>query len=146
MKTTMIRIALLLTMTLVLSACETMFPSYGRDDNARIASTSSNGNMGVMSGEPVEDRGYVGGSLGGSMDSRDRAKLSKALDNSLGKPTKWTNASTGVRYTVVPVSKTSASGNPFCRNYQVTASHGGNTQRTSGTACLGSDGAWHPRS
>jgi len=78
------------------------------------------------------------------MDKRDQGRMSKGLDNALGKPAKWTNSRTGVKYTVIPLQKVTISGNPFCRSYSLVADHSGNTQKTSGTACLGSDGAWHP--
>jgi surface antigen len=97
-----------------------------------------------LSGEPVADSGPLAGNIEGSMDENDRNKLSRALDGGIGKETHWTSGATGIAYTVVPTRKISVGGNNLCRNYSITASRGGSRQNMSGSACVGSDGAWHP--
>lgn len=84
----------------------------------------------------------VSGDVGGRMDAIDRSKLSHALDRPIGKATSWTNANTGVTYTVVPVRKVTVNGNSFCRQYEVRASRGESQKNLDGTACVASDGQW----
>ena len=78
-----------------------------------------------------------------TMDRDDKRKMSRALDAGTGKPTHWENGATGIGYTVTPIRKVTVQGNPFCREYSVQATRGGNTKNMGGTACVTSDGTWH---
>ena len=91
----------------------------------------------------TESNTPVGGNLANNMDEADKQKLSRALDSAPGKATSWSNVSTGTSYTVVPTKKISINGNPFCREYNLTASRGGQTQEVRGNACVTADGDWH---
>ncbi len=95
----------------------------------------------TASAEPVAN--IPRGSAGGGMDSADRMKMSRALDNPPGKSTHWVNPSSGVSYTLVPTHKVVMNGNPYCRQYTLTStSSGGSSHQSSGTACVSSDGSW----
>lgn len=96
----------------------------------------------VAEASGAESGGLIGGNIEKSMDEIDRAKLTGALDHSVGKPVKWVNTHTKVSYVVVPTRKVVINGNPFCRHYTITASSGTRSRSISGTACVGSDGAW----
>ena len=97
-----------------------------------------------MTGKPTNQSTAIGGSFESSMDVLDKSRVSRALDSGLGKPTKWVNAASGVTYTVVPTRKVKVGGNEFCRDYTITADHGGSSSQYEGTACLGDDSNWHP--
>lgn len=92
--------------------------------------------------EMRESTASVGGNLAKSMDSIDKDKLSHALDKPFGKETTWTNAMSGITYSVIPVKKETVNGNSFCRTYQVTATKGENKKEYSGTACVSDSGTW----
>lgn len=83
---------------------------------------------------------------GGGMDGNDNVKMTRALDKPLGKATTWSNGRTGTTYTVTPTSKVTINGNPFCRRYTTTIMRNGSSREQSGTACVASDGNWHPLS
>lgn len=100
--------------------------------------------MALMSGAPVENTGSIGGNIHSTMDSTDKTKMSRGLDNGLGKSTNWVNARTNMQYSVTPTATATIKGNPFCRKYSLTATKGDNTRNYSGVACLESDGEWHP--
>lgn len=85
----------------------------------------------------------VGGSLEKGMDETDKIKMFKALDKTPGKTTSWTNNRTGVKYEVTPVRKVVVKDNPYCRSYQMTATHNNSPKEVSGTACVSNDGVWH---
>ena len=119
-------------------------PACSQSQYGDECSENSEGKMGMLSGEPVADNGPVGGNIEQSMDSLDRSKLSRAMDGGIGKSTQWTNGSTGMTYMVTPTRKMTIGGNPFCRQYVISASRGGRSNQVNGTACVASDGSWHP--
>lgn len=84
----------------------------------------------------------VGGSIQGSMDVNDRAKMSHALDNALGKSSHWVSASSGITYTITPTQKVDVAGYTFCRRFTGSAMKNGNTRTTSGTACVDANSNW----
>lgn len=100
---------------------------------------------GSQQAQPLSS-GPVGGKLAMNMNTEDLNKMSRALDKAPGKSTDWVSTSTGTKYTVTPVKKVMVQGREHCRSYTVTATRGGNTQQTSGTACIGDDGEWRPLS
>lgn len=107
-----------------------------------MQATEMQDNRRMMMAENGKTPNVVGGNVGSSMDSIDKSKLSHALDKPLGKSTNWANGNTGTNYTVVPMRKVTVNGNSFCRQYQVTVSHGEQQRNINGTACVGSDGQW----
>lgn len=84
----------------------------------------------------------IGGSIGRAMDSVDKEKFSHALDKSLGKSTKWSNAVTSITYTVTPTKKVIIQGNSFCREYTVKEERGTNSREFNGTACVDATSNW----
>lgn len=96
-----------------------------------------------LSGAPVADTAPLAGNIEGSMDDNDRNKLSRALDAGIGKESRWVSSATGITYSVMPTRKISVGGNNLCRQYTITATRGSSRQQVSGSACVGSDGAWH---
>lgn len=125
-----------------LVACSSSMFSQQQPSGKAMAGTNEEKPI-ELSGAPVADTAPLAGNIEGSMDENDRTKLSRALDGGIGKQTHWTSGATGIAYTVVPTQKISVGGNNLCRKYTITATRGGSRQQVSGSACVGSDGAWH---
>lgn len=86
---------------------------------------------------------YLGNQIGKSMDEQDRMRMTTALNNNdVGQPAYWKNANSGAAYQVTPVKNVSYDGNPYCREYQTTATINGQRQKMYGTACRQPDGSW----
>jgi surface antigen len=124
--------------TVMLAACSNMM---SQNPSGAGSKAVAEGQPQELSGAPV-DSGPLVGSV--AMDGIDKSKLSHALDVGIGRTTHWKNGSSGIAYSVTPTRKVSVGDNNLCRAYTVTAQRGGSTQQTSGTACVGSDGMWHP--
>ena len=137
MKNFQMNIIALAIIGLALTSCSTNMSK----SNQTAAAGSSN-QITELSGAPVRS-GPVAGS-DGAMDELDKSKLYHALDGGIGKSTSWDNVATGTEYTVVPTEKVTLSGNPYCRKYTVTSVRNNNSRQITGTACVSSDGAWHP--
>lgn len=120
-------------------------PVVSKPENMTVAEVAPNTHVGYMSGAPVASN-PVGGNIHNLMDKSDRSKMSKGLDGGLGKATHWVNNRTSISYTVTPTAKLTLKGNPFCRKYNLSADNHGHVSQFSGTACLESDGEWHPAS
>lgn len=119
-------------------------------DNIQLDKASSK-NIGSKAIAPKEqlppstaalEPGNLGGSVERNMDMTDKNKMYHALDNALGKSTKWTNATSNITFTVVPLKKVVINENPFCRVYRMSASRSGEVKQSSGTACVNNNGAW----
>lgn len=84
----------------------------------------------------------VGGLIGSSMESSDHTTMSKAMASD--RTTTWTNTKTGTTYTVIPSRHMMTyHGNPNCRRFQAIAMmRDGKRHKTSGIACVQSDGSW----
>lgn len=116
-------------------------------DQSMSAEQAAAANEAGTTQAPEEVRAAAsGGALGGYieqfMDAKDKAKMARALDGSLGKATTWQNAVSGATFSVTPISKVS-NGSGICRAYSVTMNKSGVNDRVGGTACIGDDGAWH---
>jgi len=87
--------------------------------------------------------GFVlGGSIGRSMDERDRACVGQALEYAGDHGTvEWQNPDTGAQYAVTPTKTFQASGN-YCREYTRTVTVAGDRETAYGKACRQPDGAW----
>src|SRR3990167_9712431 len=86
---------------------------------------------------------YIGGAIGKNMDETDRLKMNRALEgNNIGQPAYWQNTNTGNSYQVTPIKNVTVDNNPYCREYQTTATIGGKKQQMYGTACRQPDGSW----
>jgi surface antigen len=125
------------------------FSSSSSSDNSKASSLETKGVVGTSVDEQGREKNVnvtmTGGSEIGlrSMDSEDKSKMSHALDAGTGKPSHWENGATGIGYTVTPTRKVEVQGNPFCREYSVTANKGSFTRTMIGTACVTTDGSWH---
>lgn len=84
----------------------------------------------------------IGHRIGRELDERDRACVGHALE--IGRPGQavvWTNASTGVRYELVPgVDK--PRGGAACREFKLVGVRGSQRASKTGLACQSSPGAW----
>lgn len=139
--------ALPFVLVLGLTACSGNFSGFGFGD----ASAPSSGKG--LTGTSVDAAGREtkfnvtmtgGGAIGvGSMTADDRSKLARALDAGTGKSTQWQNGVTGITYSVTPTRKVEIKGNPFCREYSVTATKNGQPRTINDTACVTTDGTWH---
>lgn len=135
--------------TLTLTACSSNpFSDYNEkkalEKNKTQVATADQNQHELTPPPPVESKGTIGGTISYAMDESDRTKLSRALDNPIGKSTTWTNPNSRVSFTVVPIKKVSVNGNPFCREYHATAVKNGNSNESTGTACVSADGNWKP--
>jgi surface antigen len=122
----------------LLVSCSNQFSKSSQ----RVAGSDTQ--IGLLSGAPAPNTGSVAGSEDRSMDSLDKSKLYHALDGGIGKATSWDNVATGTEYTVIPTEKISVGGNPYCRRYTITSVKNRISRQMTGTACVSSDGAWHP--
>ncbi len=136
-----------------LSACSSLSSLYGDTDApAPIAnptpeqvnsSTILDPNGNPIPVQPVATTGEsIGGNAERSMDNNDRIKMSRALDKAPGTAVTWTNRATGIRYTVTPIKKVVLNGNPYCRQYSISANRGSQVSSVGGTACIGQSGNW----
>jgi surface antigen len=72
----------------------------------------------------------IGSAIGKNMDETDKLKMTKTFEsNAVGQPAYWKNSHTGATYTVVPVKNVAYRGNPYCREYQSTATIGGKKEQ-----------------
>lgn len=131
-----------------LSACSSNFFGQRSETASNTAPTDATlaGGLPNSLDNGVDTKANIGGTLAQGMDGNDRVKMTRALDKPLGKSTEWENGRTGTKYTVIPVSKVTINGNPFCRRYTTTVTRNGNSSEQNGTACVASDGNWHPLS
>lgn len=147
------RLAVLM-LSMSLTACSTM-PSFMSSTGGPGATmtkqpTKEQGTFVTNTGNAVpvaavkESNQALGGTASNSMDVIDKSKLSRALDSPLGKSTHWSNANTGIDYTVVTTQKVTVNGNSLCRKYNIEAAKDDKTRQMSGTACVSTDGNWHP--
>jgi surface antigen len=84
----------------------------------------------------------IGGSIGQSMDNLDQNCVGQVLEHgSDGVPVQWQNPDGGT-YAVEPVNTRQNASGQYCREYQTTATVGGRSQQTYGTACRQPDGSW----
>lgn len=142
----------LISLALILTSCSTTtnIPTPYRmivpGQNIEVKEVSPTSQIAYLSGAPVTNRGSIGGSIQAYMDKTDRSKMSRGLDSGLGKSAHWVNNQTKISYTVTPTAKLTFKGNPLCRRYNLTAEDRGRIKQFAGTACLESDGEWHPAS
>lgn len=142
---------IMLCAALTLTACSSNmfnFSSYNAPKTTHVPGVKVNGQeagaseLGSPSSANLPEAGPLAGGIEKSMDSNDRSKLNHALDNGIGKSSQWVNQNTGVTYSVVPTKKMTVGGNPYCRQYTVSAARGGKTQEKTGTACVSADSSW----
>lgn len=126
-----------------LAACSSMYSTQQPSGTMVQAAAEGEEKPIELSGAPVADTAPLAGSIQSAMDENDRNKLNRALDGGIGKETHWTSTGTGITYTVVPTRKIRVGDNNLCRQYTITATRGGSKQQVRGSACVGSDGAWH---
>ena len=143
----------LLLISMSLTACSSIqsLTSYNASQSTpKTADGQGGGTFVTNTGSSVpvatvsESNQPLGGEGARSMDGLDKSKLSHALDSPLGKATHWENANTGINYTVIPTQKVTVNGNSLCRKYQVTLEKGDKSRQINGTACISTDGNWHP--
>lgn len=142
----------LILLSMSLTSCSSMqsLTSYPSSTTVKEAANQGGGTFVTSTGTTVpvatvsESNQPLGGEGARSMDEIDKSKLSHALDSPLGKATHWENGNTGINYTVVPTQKVTINGNSLCRKYQVTLEKGDKSRQINGTACISTDGNWHP--
>ena len=85
----------------------------------------------------------VGGSIGRAMDQVDQSCVGRVLEQApTGRTVAWRNPDNGGAYQVTPSRSYTDSSGEYCREYTATATIGGQTQNTYGTACRQPDGTW----
>jgi surface antigen len=99
----------------------------------QLAATAAGAVLGVL----------VGGSIGNAMDNVDQACVGQALEHAPdGRRVAWMERPGGPQYQMVPVKSYQTQSGAYCREYQTTATIGGEAQQTYGTACRQPDGQW----
>lgn len=87
----------------------------------------------------------IAGQLSYNMNKKDREKISKALDQPIGKVTRWRNEDTGISYSVVATEKVEIEGNNFCRRYRITSERHDQVREVNKVACIDqTSGGWRP--
>lgn len=143
------RIAVVISMTVILSACSTA-PS--KQDQGVVIGAVAGGLLGNQVGGGTGKvlatiagaviGGAIGGSVGKSMDETDRMKANAAFENGRsGASSTWVNPDTGYEYVVTPNNSYETDSGP-CREYTMDATIGGKTEQVYGTACRQPDGSW----
>lgn len=85
----------------------------------------------------------IGGSIGRAMDQVDQNCVGQILEHAHGgQAVAWQNPDKTAQYQVTPVRTFERAPGAYCREYQATATVGGQVQRTYGTACRQPDGVW----
>ncbi len=84
----------------------------------------------------------VGGHIGRSMDEIDQNCIGQILEHAPPQTTVSWNDAQGSRYQVTPAEPYADRDGRYCREYQTTATIGGQVQQVYGTACRQPDGAW----
>ena len=133
-------------LSITVSACATNFST---DSTSSSAQTTASNGIGTetlniqVSNRILSSNEPLGGNLEQYMDVNDKQKLSRGLDNALGKATTWTSPLNGREFTVTPLRKVTLSSSKFCRTYSVRMERKTEAEQVSGTACIGEDGSWH---
>lgn len=88
----------------------------------------------------------VGAGVGSSMDQIDQACVARILEYAPDRaPVRWYGAANmdygGPAFAITPLRTFERNGQ-FCRDYQVTATVGGQDEQSYGTACRMTDGVW----
>jgi surface antigen len=87
--------------------------------------------------------GLLGGMIGESLDEADRACFGETLESAPDRSTvAWANPNAGTTFEVTPQATWQTASGQYCREYRTTASIGGESQSTWGTACRQPDGSW----
>ncbi len=85
----------------------------------------------------------VGGSIGKSMDQVDQNCVGQILEHVPDSQTvAWQNPDLATDHKVTPTRTFETNDGRYCREYTSTATIGGKSQKTYGTACRMPDGAW----
>lgn len=104
----------------------------GKGDG-QLATTAAGTVIGVL----------VGGAIGRSMDQVDQSCVGQILEHAPdGREVIWSEGAGGPQYEVVPTDTFRTRDGTYCREYQSTATIGGERQRVYGTACRQPDGSW----
>jgi len=87
--------------------------------------------------------GYLGSSIGQSMDELDQYKTQQVLESSpTGSTVAWNNPDSEIDYSVTPTRTYESASGP-CRDYTTEAVIDSRAEIVHGTACRGNDGSWH---
>jgi surface antigen len=85
----------------------------------------------------------IGGNIGRSMDDLDQNCVGQILEHAPpNQPITWRDQGGAGRYEVIPSPAYQDRQGRYCREYQSTATIGGQSQPTYGTACRQPDGSW----
>jgi len=116
----------------------------GGGAGAAVGSTigSGNGNTVAIIGGAVLGA-IVGGVIGRAMDEADHACTGQVLEYvEDGRTIRWNGPRANASYQVTPQATYRADDGRYCREYNTTATIGGQTQQVYGTACRQPDGSW----
>jgi len=136
-------------MSLTLSACQ----SNGTKQNTgskigaliglAIGVASSDDNKAVNGIIGLAIGATIGSKIGKSMDDKDKARRSKALEkNRTNQPTAWTNPDTRNQYRITPKKTYRSANNLPCREFETEAFVRGRRHVYTSKACRDSNGNW----
>ncbi len=138
---------------LLLSACEqtqnwgggeTIGTLGGAAAGGLAGSALGGGAAGTLAG--VLLGGFLGNQLGGAVDDEDKRRAAaaekKAYTAPVGQQITWNDPKNGNSGTITPVRDGYAANGAYCREFQQTATIGGQQQQVFGKACQQPDGSW----
>ena len=83
----------------------------------------------------------IGSSIGQRFDAQDQGRIAYSMERN--QQSRWTNSTTGHRYTVVPsTTLVPSSSKQQCREFTVDTEIGNRKETAYGTACRQHDGSW----
>lgn len=154
LRKTILKVSLLGSMTMGLSACEPgnqegfatlLGAGLGAWMGAELGSGAGESMALATMGAAIGSA--IGNDIGRALDERDRMLMQRARQRSLenqpsGTTTTWRNPDTGHRGTITPKPATKNKSGEYCREYTQTVTIAGKTEEAYGTACRMPDGSW----
>lgn len=123
-----------------LTGCSTIT----NDESNAVSQTSSPETNDLNNYAEAPPGAFIGGVIGGEMDSSDQARINTALEtNPPKKVTTWKNERTGISFLIAPTSKVySYKAYQICRKYRSVGTMGSKVRHVHGIACRMQDGSW----
>jgi surface antigen len=105
-----------------------------------IGSRADDRAVGVIIGSVIG--ALIGATIGRELDRHDQACIGHTLElTPTGQVVSWTNTTTNVAYTLMPISDLAGG----CRQFRLVGKRGGKEETTTQVACSSGDGHWQVR-
>src|ERR1700722_17930662 len=146
-------VAAMLLASILLSGCEQTNSWGGGETLGTLGGAAAGGLAGsALGGGPAGTLagvllgGFLGNQLGGAVDDEDRRRAAaaerKAYSAPIGQQITWNDPKNGNQGAITPVRDGYAASGSYCREFQQTATIGGQQQQVFGKACQQPDGSW----